>query len=176
MAGRLRQEALSVMAPLGHQTFHLILGLDAFRDYRNAETASQIDHGSDDCPLACVASQIANQAALDLGDIDRELLQMRWGGVTCAEVIQRRLYAGRAQQCHGPVHVFKAARETSGCGSVPVVRATVQKNCRDGIRLPRQETLRKNEKHRSSACLIAAAQGGSRPPCLTAQTYDEASA
>lgn len=75
----------------------LLEGLDPFGDGRDAHRLGKADHGGDDGGIAGVAAQAGDEGAVDLQEVDGELLEVVHGREPGPEVVQRQPDAERLQ-------------------------------------------------------------------------------
>src|SRR5690606_20702148 len=82
---RAEQEALSIMTSAGAQISELIFIFHT------------LGHGADDGGVAGIGFKIPDEAAVDLDDVDRKLLEVGERSIAGAEIVQRDGNAGGAQ-------------------------------------------------------------------------------
>ena len=97
--------ALHLVAPLLPQQLHVRLGLDAFRGDREPERVPERDDRGRDRRVVGIGGDLANEGAVDLQRVQREVLEVAERRVAGAEVVHREVQthgAERVEQCRSP--------------------------------------------------------------------------
>jgi len=82
----------------------------------NAKTLAKVDYRPDDRIVARIRLHVTNEAAVNLDDIDRKLLQVAQRGIAGSEIIQGDLHAVLVEERQRPVDVFRPAAKENCFG------------------------------------------------------------
>ena len=91
--GRGEVESLCLVTAEGGELGRLIRPLHTFGDGRQTEHAGHVHDRGCDGAIAGVLTESLDERAVDLQDLDRELLEVRERRVTGAEVVERETHA-----------------------------------------------------------------------------------
>src|SRR4051812_6412485 len=94
----------------------LVRGLDPLGDDGLAEAAAEAGDGIDDRRVGGIVLEPANEAAVDLYDVDRELLEMRERGEAGAEIVERDRDPLLVQHAQRALDIFGAAADEHALG------------------------------------------------------------
>ena len=97
--------------PCAGQKIPLGFGFDTLSDYPQAQTLAQSDNRLRNGRIIGIDQNITHERPVDLQVVQRQLLQVREGGVACAKIVLREAHASRLQNEHLVDRLIKICHE-----------------------------------------------------------------